>query len=221
MAEKPGTGFELIQRQAACTFAARARIEAVAPFHGADAREAGLAAAGALADLTECAGTDELDGLLIELTDARHGFSLETVAVTTREVLVGLLEADGNDAAEALSNAGAEHWWLTLCGTRWFALAFAPCYPADSPRFTLGSRSTFLLLQPVASFDRHATPRGSVIAEEVRQMIRHAYASVGCPYDTDLARQDVEALKFVWPLRQGDAPVQWWRSGTGGRREPA
>ncbi|MDH6140474.1 hypothetical protein P3T35_002482 [Kitasatospora sp. GP30] len=221
MAEKPGADFQHIQQRAACAFATRARIEAAPPFRGADARIAGLAAASTLADLASRADADELDGLLIELTDARHGLSLGALAATTREILAGLLEADGDAAAETLSNAGVDHWWLTLCGTRWFALAFAPCYPADSPRFTFGSGSTFLLLQPVASFDRHATPRGSVIADEVRQMIRRAYAARGCPYDVDLAQQDVEALKFVWPLHQGDAPVQWWRSGTAVRRESA
>lgn len=66
----------------------------------------------------------------------------------------------------------------------------------------------------MTSFDRHATPRGAVIADEVRQMIRRAYAAGGCPYDADLAQQDVEALKFVWPLRLGAAPVLWWQSNT-------
>jgi len=213
--EKPSVEFRVIQQRAACAFAARARIEAVAPFHGADAREAGLAAAPGVAKFAARADADELDGLLIELTHADHGVNLEALAMTTRAVLTGLVAADGDDTAKTLREAGSEHWWLTLFGTRWFVLAFAPCYVANSPRFTFGSDSTFLLLQPVTSFDRHATPRGGVIADDVRQMIRRAYAAAGCPYDAGLAQQDVEALKFVWPRRRGDAPVQWWQSGTG------
>ncbi len=212
MADEAGAGFGLIQQQAACVFAARARIEATKPFHGANARAAGLAAAATMADFAARGQTEELDGLLIELTQGCHGVSLKALATTTREVLAGLLAAGGDTVANGLRGAGSEHWWLTVCGTRWFVLAFAPCYPATSPRHTFGSRSTFLLLQPVESFDRHATPRGAVIAEEVRQMIRRAYAANGCPYDAELAQQDVEALKFVWPKRKGDAAVRWWQS---------
>lgn len=220
MAEKPGADFQHIQQRAACAFATRARIEA-APRSVVLTRELPGSPPPAPWRTSHRARTPTswTDSSSSSLTPAT--VSVWALAATTREILAGLLEADGDAAAETLSNAGVDHWWLTLCGTRWFALAFAPCYPADSPRFTFGSGSTFLLLQPVASFDRHATPRGSVIADEVRQMIRRAYAARGCPYDVDLAQQDVEALKFVWPLHQGDAPVQWWRSGTAVRRESA
>ncbi|MEY9948373.1 hypothetical protein [Kitasatospora sp. GAS1066B] len=214
MADSPPAAFRLIQQQAACVFASRARIEAALPFHGTDARAAGFAAAAALADFSARVNTEELDGLLIELTHPCHGLTLDALAETTREVVGGLLAASGGQDIGELSNPGTEHWWLTLCETRWFVLAFAPCYPADSPRHAFGSHSTFLLLQPVASFDQHATPRGAVIADEVRQMIRRAYDANGCPYDADLAQQDIEALKFVWPLHLGAAPVLWWQSNT-------
>ncbi|MFJ6136253.1 hypothetical protein [Kitasatospora sp. NPDC092286] len=219
MPEKPSAGFRLIQQQAACAFASRARIEAVPTFHGADAREAGLAAAPRMADFAVRVEADALDGLLIELSHACHGASVDALAVATREVLSGLLAAEGEDAGAALSEAGSDHWWLTLRGTRWFVLAFAPCYPAYSARFTFGSGSTYLLLQPVMSFDRHATPQGAVIADEVRQMIRLAHVGAGCPYDSALAQQDVEALKFVWPLDRDDAPVRWWQSDTDAGKE--
>jgi hypothetical protein len=130
-------------------------------------------------------------------------------------VIAGLLEASGAPAQEAFADADHEHWWLTLAGTRWFVITFAPCYPASSARATLGSQSTFLLLQPVASFDRHATPRGTVIPESVRRAIQQSYAASGRPYDTELAMQDVEALKFVWPMPGHESsPIRWWQAHT-------
>lgn len=206
----PSGSFAVIQRNAACPFAGRARIEADVPYTGQDAEEAGRAAARHLARFAARIEQDELDGLLIELTDARHGATIEAAAATTRAVIAGLLEAVGESADRALERAADEHWWLELFDTRWFVLLFAVCYPHDSPRSTFGSPSTYLLFQPVASFDRHAVPKGGVISVEVRERIRRDYANTGRPYDGALAQQDVEALKFVWPLCTRDNPVRWW-----------
>lgn len=133
MADSPPAAFRLIQQQAACVFASRARIEAALPFHGTDASEAGFAAAVTLADFSSRVDTEELDGLLIELTHPSHGLTLDALAAATRELVSGLLAASGGQDVGGLSDAGAEHWWLTLCETRWFVLAFAPCYSAASP----------------------------------------------------------------------------------------
>jgi hypothetical protein len=203
--------FTRILQAASCPFAARAAIRAAQSFAGSSARAAGAAALPALADFTAAIGREELDGFLIELTSPEHGRTIGDLSDSVLEVITGLLEASGTRADDTLTDAGREKWWLTLLGTRWFVLAFAPCYRAASPRATLGSASTFLLLQPVASFDRHATPRGTVIPEHVRRAIQHAYADSGRPYDAQLALQDVEALKFVWPLpSQENHPVRWW-----------
>ncbi|APU21282.1 YqcI/YcgG family protein [Actinoalloteichus sp. GBA129-24] len=218
MTDRPDTGFARIQRRAACLFAPNARIESAAPFHGARAREAGVAAAAVLGAFAARIEADQLDGLMIELTRGHHGDCLAALAATTREVLTGLLEENDATGGE-LASAGSEHWWLRLHGTRWFVLTFAPCYAVTSPRHTFGSSSTFIVLQPVESFDRHATPRGGLISDAVRQRIRRAYATRGCEYDGDLAQQGVEALKFVWPRHLGEAPVRWWPSPA--RSEPA
>lgn len=210
MHDLPG-GFTPILRAASCPFAARAAIRAARPFGGSSARAAGAAVLPALADFTAVIGREELDGFLIELTRPEHGRTIGDLSASVLDVITGLLEASGTRADDALAGAGRENWWLTLLGTRWFVLAFAQCYPAASPRATLGSASTFLLLQPVASFDRHATPRGTVIPEQARRAIQRAYADSGRPYNAQLALQDVEALKFVWPLPgQADHPVRWW-----------
>ncbi|MEY9938573.1 hypothetical protein [Streptacidiphilus sp. MAP5-3] len=221
MPETPGAMFQGIQNWAACVFAPRARVVAAAPVHGADARSVGAAALPEVADFAARADDEELDGFLVEFLDPACGNTLDALITTVRELLTGLITADGHDPAHALAQADSEHWWLTLCGTRWFVLAFAPCYPAVSPRFTFGSTSTYVLLQPVSSFDRRATPRGTTVSPEVRARIRRAYAAGGCPYDHELAQQDVEALKFVWPLRLGDAPVRWWTGATNPGGEPA
>lgn len=212
MADTPNIDFAAIQERAGCVFASRARIEAALPSSETDGFAAGTAAFSSVRDFADRAETDELDGLLIELLDSLHGESLASLATAVRRLLTGLITADGSSEESALQEAGSEHWWLTLCETRWFVLVFAPCYPAASPRFTFGSSSTYVLLQPVSSFDRRATPRGTTIAPEIRERIRAVYAAEGCPYDGDLAQQDVESLKFVWPLHIGDEPVRWWQS---------
>lgn len=206
-------GFSAVQQGASCPFAARARIRAAEPFGGLDGRAAGAAALRLLAEFAARVECDELDGFLVELTHPAHGSDVDALAAATLQVLAGLLEAAGVSATEALRGAGCANWWLTLLGTRWFVLAFAPCYPERSPRSTLGARSVFLLFQPVASFDRHATPRGTVIPLPVRLAIQQAYAASGRPYDPELALQDVEALKFVWPMPDDErSPVRWWTS---------
>lgn len=221
MPDTPGTDFRTIQNRATCIFAPRARIESATPLQGADGRNDGQATWPAVAAFAARMEAEELDGLLIELRDQRCGETLDSLTRTMRALLSGLVAADGQDAEEALGEAGSHHWWLTLCGSRWFALAFAPCYPEASPRFTFGSQSTYVLLQPVGSFDRRATPKGSEISPGVRDHIRRAYATAGRPYDHQLAQQDVEALKFLWPLRYGDQPVQWWHHTNATREEPA
>jgi hypothetical protein len=212
MPDTPTIDFAAIQSKAACVFAPRARIESAPAFSGTEAYAAGAAAFGSVRDFAARADADELDGLLIELVDPIHGDSPTTLATTLRSVLTSLVSADGGSPEAALQEANSDHWWLTLCGTRWFVLVFAPCYPSDSPRHTFGSSSTYVLLQPVSSFDRRATPRGTTITQEIRERIRDAYAARGCPYDGELAQQDVESLKFVWPLQLGDQPVRWWSS---------
>lgn len=208
----PSAEFMNVQQAASCPFAARANIHAAEPYAGSDARAAGADALPQLVKFVAGIDIEELDGFLIELTDPMHGRNVDLLAATVRDVVTGLLETSGVCASEALSAAGEEDWWLTLLGTRWFALAFAPCYPRESPRSTLGASSTFVLLQPVASFDRHATPRGAVIPESARRAVQRAYAESGRPYEARLAMQDIESLKFVWPLPgEEDRPVSWWK----------
>ncbi|RSS93843.1 hypothetical protein EF903_07460 [Streptomyces sp. WAC05292] len=205
--------FRAVQEAAACTFARRSRLVGMPAHDGPDAYAAGRAVVPELRRFAARAAADRLDGFVVELTDPAHGATVAAVARTTRLLLAGLLAADGDEAAAGLDGAGGEHWWFRACGTRWFVLAFAPAYGPDSPRHTFGSPSTFLLLQPVEAFDRHATPRGTVIPQAVREDVRDRYAAGGRPYDAALAAQEVEALKFVWPAAPGDAPVAWWHEG--------
>ncbi|WP_051795153.1 amino acid--tRNA ligase-related protein [Streptomyces sp. NRRL S-87] len=202
--------FRAVQDRAECTFARRSRLVGMPAHTGPDAYAAGLAAGPALHAFTARAASDRLDGFVVELTDPAHGATPAAVAATTRALLAGVLTADGDRDLAGLEGAEEEHWWFRAFGTRWFALVFAPSYGPESPRHTFGSASTFVLLQPVEAFDRHASPRGAAIAESVREDIRDRYAAGGRPYDAELAAQDVESLKFVWPHGPADAPVRWW-----------
>lgn len=205
-------GFTRIQHEAACVFAARSRIEQAGTFHSPHAETVGLAAAPSLAAFAKRINRDLLDGFVIELSHPCHGHSVEAVAAAVRGVLTGLLEGKKAADNKDLTDAAEQHWWFRACGTRWFVLAFAPCYGPASPRYGFGSDSTYVLLQPVAAFDRHATPRGEVISVQAKERIRREYAATGRPYDAELAAQGVEALKFVWPLVLGHPPIRWWES---------
>ncbi|GAA2117992.1 hypothetical protein GCM10009759_64860 [Kitasatospora saccharophila] len=207
-------GFRTIQSASACLFAARARIETVPAYTGPRPYDAGHTAGAAVADLARRIEAEEVDGLLLQLTDPSLGSTIEALATTVRQAVTGLLAATGADPAAALAGAGTDGWWLQLAGVRWFLIVFAPCYPATSPRSTRGSSTTFLLLQPVHSFDRHATPKGTVIAPAVRERIRAAHQAAGTPYDAELAQQTAEAQKFVAPLHPDAPPVTWWLADT-------
>ncbi|MFD8718525.1 amino acid--tRNA ligase-related protein [Streptomyces sp. NPDC059629] len=202
--------FRLVQGRAECSFARHSRLVGGPVQDGPDAFAAGRSVAAALRAFADRVDADRLDGFVVELADPAHGGTTEAVAMTTRAVLSGILAADGDEESAGLSEADQEHWWFRACGTRWFVLVFAPAYGPESPRHTFGSRSTFVLLQPVAAFDRYARPRGTEIAQAVREDIRARYAATGRPYDAELAAQNVEALKFVWPHGPGDPPVRWW-----------
>ncbi|MEV6506752.1 amino acid--tRNA ligase-related protein [Streptomyces sp. NPDC051642] len=214
--------FRLVQGRAECSFARHSRLVGGPVQDGPDAFAAGRSVAAALRAFTDRVEADRLDGFVVELADPAHGGTTEAVATTTRAVLAGILAADGDAEAAGLAEAGQEHWWFRACGTRWFVLVFAPAYGPESPRHTFGSPSTFVLLQPVAAFDRYARPRGTEIAQTVREDIRTRYAATGRPYDADLAAQNVEALKFVWPQGPTDPPIRWWeRPGSPSPTEPA
>lgn len=204
-----------IQQAAQCLFAASSRLETAPAYDGSDPHRAGELAAPSLRSLASRVDDDRLDGLVIELTDARLGATVEVAAQTMRGVLEGVLSAEGRSLETGLAGVDREHWWFRAFGTRWFFLTFAPCYPRCSPRSTEGSMSTFVLLQPVQAFDRHSLPAGSTIPEVTRREIRRRYASAGRPYDTRLAAQNVEALKFIWPLRPGDPAIRWWSTTSG------
>jgi hypothetical protein len=204
-----------IQQAAQCLFAAGSRLETAPAYDGTDPRRGGELAATCLRSFASRVDDDWLDGLVIELTDARLGATVEVAAQTMRAVLEGVLSVEGRSLETGLVGVEGEHWWFRAFGTRWFVLTFAPCYPPCSPRSTEGSTSTFVLLQPVQAFDRHSAPSGSTIPEDTRREISRRYASAGRPYDTRLAAQNVESLKFVWPLRPGDPAIRWWSTNSG------
>lgn len=95
-------------------------------------------------------------------------------------------------------------WHFKFAGTEFFVAAFAPCYPETSARYAFGADGTVILLQPESSF------KAQVLTKAVRQSIRDAYRNAGRPYDGGIIAGNLEAPRYVKPLRLEDPRVEWW-----------
>jgi YqcI/YcgG family. len=121
-----------------------------------------------------------------------------------------------NDSAEArcldepIERPG---WWLTFGGVELFVLTFAPCYPQTHSRWSGGTDSVFLLIQPRSAFARRRRPGRRSLGHRVRRSIRRRFAQQGMDYDVGLAESSIEAHQFVKPIAIGDPPVRWWEPG--------
>jgi hypothetical protein len=153
--------------------------------------------------------TEKYDGLVFEICSTSYGTTLQALASTTKRLLFSLseLNLDHDCLDRFVTKPG---WWFTLCGTRLFVSAFAPCYPASNSRYGFGSQSTFFLFLTEESFNARRPPRAATLPEHVRQYIRVAYDNSGRPYDLGITRGPLEAFRYVKPTRLGDLPIAWW-----------
>ena len=153
----------------------------------------------------------ELDGYVLELPVA-FGETVRELANTTNRVLRFLGKNDPFGADPFSNDPNTGDWHFVFAAQRFYILAFGKCYPPDHARHIFDTDATFLLFQPHHAFVRRRSPPGAlVIAEEIKVKIRHAYATAGRPYDPEVSRNPIDALKFVKPLRLSDALVEWWK----------
>lgn len=156
--------------------------------------------------------TTESDALCFIFTDPEFGNTIDNVSNYTYQFLSALQKQFGGFEIPNEIKDYNETYWPAIAGERFFMISFASCYASDSPRFNHGDKATYILLQPVSSFERHAKD-GNAITDAMRSKIRNLFASNGQPYDGSISSLKNELVKMVAPLAVGDKVVEWWKHG--------
>ena len=181
-------------------------------------------------------GGEPLDGFVVELR-GEHGASVAAFSDAVRRVLTKISSFDPDPLGGALAPDGAKArvahrgWHFRLAGVPLFVTTFAPCYGKHSPRFMDVSdaapcdpplsESSFVLLQPEASFARHRLPPdtpatrwkddsdgGAALTD--RDRARRAFVAAGRPYRIPPSVFYPPAEHIVAPANYGDPVVRWW-----------
>lgn len=183
--------FALTRRATSCPFARTARLWAPRGDHHACLR----------AFVARCLRGEALDGFVLEV-GMWHGAHIIRFGHAVRDLLTSL------GGQQDFSMPG---WQFRFEGMTFFVTCFAPCYPASSPRCTVGS-SSFVLLQPETSFARRKVCAPHVRPQEppsVRDRTRAAFVQAGRAYHVPQPGE-LAASFVVRPLRENDAPHAWW-----------
>lgn len=106
-------------------------------------------------------------------------------------------------------------WVFSFSSCQFFVTTFGPCYGEDSPRYSFGSHSTFILLQPYLSFFYHNLEPDPGFTnwkdpKSIRDRIRKNFRNQGKIYEIPDRPKYVIAKDIVRPLHPGEAWVQWW-----------
>uniref|UniRef100_A0A7S3KXU1 Uncharacterized protein n=1 Tax=Amphora coffeiformis TaxID=265554 RepID=A0A7S3KXU1_9STRA len=139
----------------------------------------------------------------------------EILGHRARSVLTSL--SDRDSAKENMMRKayiGQRGWRFRLSGTDFFVTIFAPCYPSTSSRFSFGTPSAFVLLQPEVSFYRHKLSADSPVTADppktIRGRTRLAFRNAGRSYHIPDTIHYPLAEHIVKPLRDdGKAIVRW------------
>lgn len=161
-----------------------------------------------------------LDAFVFEARGPCYGSDLNSFAATVRSILAGFsaLDPAGMDCMRK-NYIGRRGWYYEFARESFFVTSFAPCYPANHPRYQFEEHpdSCFVLLQPEESFLRHDLPpdrpRSATNWEEpadVRDRIRVNFRQHGREYRIPETVSYPPAEFIVPPLDVHDTPVQFW-----------
>jgi hypothetical protein len=157
----------------------------------------------------------ELDGFIIEIPESIAGNNLTKMGGLLHRILCDLSEHD--PAHEDCMNEEIEspQWWFKAAGQRVVVLVFASFYDSTHPRHTGGLPFSYILLQPIHTFERRARNEALEVSTEARERIRAVFAAQGRPYDETISLSPFEAYKFLKPMSVGDSPIRWWELNYG------
>ncbi|CAK0879399.1 unnamed protein product [Prorocentrum cordatum] len=206
--------FGAIQHRTQCPFARRAKLWSGKPGDPA-------ASAAALGEFVRRSEAGEaLDGFVLELASADAKGDVASFGRSVRVALTELSDRDPQlDGCMRKKYIGERGWCFRFAGATFFVTSFAPCYPASSPRFSFGSESAFVLLQPERSFARHNLCDNHVEVQSppsIRDKVRAAFRDAGRPYYLPPTTRYAPAPYIVRPARERDPPFEWWQDDADG-----
>jgi FPC/CPF motif-containing protein YcgG len=207
----PRHSFQRIIDLSQCAFAPRAKHDCLPPFpsdrpiadHIRSIRDE-------LVQFVTSSRETRFDGFVCEFPDPKFGDTLDNLKRTVREVLNALSDQDPAGRHSMREDITKPEWFFSFAGERLYLVTFAPCYPADSSRRTLGDPTTYLVFQLHHSFERARPEGGEEIVPKIKEVIRARHSAAGCPYDVAISLDPREAYRFVKPLKLGEPSVEWW-----------
>jgi hypothetical protein len=152
-------------------------------------------------------GVHDLDMLAIELNHPSIIGSLDDFTATVALFVRGLLEPG------ALPDpTGADEWIAYAGDERLFIFTLCPFYGDSHPRRSATS-SAFIVIQFLNSFRKINMHRMSLAEKrQLSEKVKAVFTNAGVSYFAYITQGSSEALKLVKPLKQGDPPIQWWRT---------
>lgn len=157
----------------------------------------------------------ELDGFIIEIPEAIAGTNLTKMGGLLHHILRDFSEHDPANENCMSEEIESPQWWFKANGQRVVVLVFASFYDSTHPRHTGGLPFSYILFQPIHTFERRARNEVLEISTEARERIRAVFAAQGRPYDETISLSSFEAYKFLKPMRVGEAPIRWWQLNYG------
>ena len=157
-----------------------------------------------------------LDGFVFALPGAEFGRDVHRFGRGVCRVLRVISDADPYGfhcmRKSYISKIG---WLFEFAGAPIFVTTFAPCYPENHSRYSFGSESCFILLQPMTSFAIHSVGEDTPTTNwdnphTPRDKIRVAYRDNGRPYNIRSTVMYPQAHDVVKPLRDEEGVVCWW-----------
>jgi len=206
--------FGVVKYGTQCPFAKRAKLWGSKPGDAAQS----AAALGEFVLRSEAG--EALDGFVLELDSADAKGDVASFGRSVKVALTELSDRDPQlDGCMRKKYIGERGWCFRFAGATFFVTSFAPCYPASSPRFSFGSESAFVLLQPERSFARHNLCDNHVEVQSppsIRDKIRAAFREAGRSYYLPPTTRYAPAPYIVRPATEQDPPFEWWQDDADG-----
>lgn len=170
---------------------------------------------------------DQIIPFLISFTKATRHESLDGFVIAPslpyQNATIGRLSRSFNGLLKAINRVDPERspcldgniahpgWQFEFNGCRLFVSVFSPLYPVGHPR---AAHKDFVLFQPEESFDEHRVGSAYSESDMIRAAVRRRFQERGLWYPEEMIDSRIEGHIYLLPLREGDAPVEWWMRGT-------
>ncbi len=158
----------------------------------------------------------KVDGYVIDLASPKYGNNIEVLAKFTHAVLRYLSDLDptGEHCMDQKIEDAA--WCFAFGGEKIFVNTFAPCYPENHARYSFGSQSTMIVMQPRHTFAQAMRVGESSLSPAIRQRIRRVFNENDRAYSGTLGMMPYEAYRCIRPMQPDGPAVRWWETSLDG-----